>query len=92
MALFLASPLADYVTGEVFGINRGTSASRAYLPLSTPKSGWAVRRSLPPSALFRSQPIRTSPMSRSRTMISTNASSTKIVETALMVGSKLYSV
>jgi enoyl-[acyl-carrier-protein] reductase (NADH) len=38
MALFLASPLADYVTGEVFGINGGTSASRAYLPLSTPKS------------------------------------------------------
>jgi NAD(P)-dependent dehydrogenase (short-subunit alcohol dehydrogenase family) len=36
-ALFLASPYADWVTGEVFGINGGSSAGRTNLPLSTPK-------------------------------------------------------
>ena len=35
-ALFLASPYADYVTGEVLAVNGGTSAGRAFLPLSTP--------------------------------------------------------
>ncbi len=35
-ALFLASPFADYVTGEVLAVNGGTSAGRAFLPLSTP--------------------------------------------------------
>jgi NAD(P)-dependent dehydrogenase (short-subunit alcohol dehydrogenase family) len=37
-ALFLASPYADYVTGEVLAVNGGTSAGRAFLPLSTPRS------------------------------------------------------
>ncbi len=37
-ALFLASPYADYVTGEVLAVNGGTSAGRAFLPLSTPKA------------------------------------------------------
>lgn len=36
-ALFLASPLAEYMTGDVISINGGTSAGRANLPLSTPK-------------------------------------------------------
>jgi NAD(P)-dependent dehydrogenase (short-subunit alcohol dehydrogenase family) len=36
-ALFLASPLADYMTGEVLAVNGGTSAGRAFLPLSTPR-------------------------------------------------------
>lgn len=36
-ALFLVSSLAEYMTGEVLAINGGTSAGRAYLPLSTPK-------------------------------------------------------
>jgi 3-oxoacyl-[acyl-carrier protein] reductase len=36
-ALFLASPYADYVTGEVLAVNGGTSAGRAFLPLSTPR-------------------------------------------------------
>jgi NAD(P)-dependent dehydrogenase (short-subunit alcohol dehydrogenase family) len=35
-ALYLASPLADYVTGEVLAVNGGTSAGRPNLPLSTP--------------------------------------------------------
>ena len=36
-ALYLASPYADYVTGEVLSVNGGASAGRAYLPLSTPR-------------------------------------------------------
>ena len=35
-AMFLASPYADYMTGEVLAVNGGTSAGRAFLPLSTP--------------------------------------------------------
>ncbi len=38
-ALYLASPYADYVTGEVLSVNGGASAGRAYLPLSTPRPG-----------------------------------------------------
>jgi 3-oxoacyl-[acyl-carrier protein] reductase len=36
-ALFLASPYAEWVTGEVFGINGGSAAGRTNLPLSTPR-------------------------------------------------------
>ena len=35
--LFLASPLAEYMTGEVLAVNGGTSAGRTHLPLSTPR-------------------------------------------------------
>ena len=37
-ALFLASPYADYVTGEVLAVNGGSAAGRAFLPLSTPRA------------------------------------------------------
>jgi NAD(P)-dependent dehydrogenase (short-subunit alcohol dehydrogenase family) len=36
-ALYLASPLAEWMTGEVLAVNGGSSAGRAYLPYSTPK-------------------------------------------------------
>lgn len=38
-AIFLASPLADFITGEVLMVNGGSSAGRANLPLSTPREG-----------------------------------------------------
>jgi 3-oxoacyl-[acyl-carrier protein] reductase len=37
-ALFLASPFADYMTGEILAVNGGTSAGRAFLPLSSPRT------------------------------------------------------
>jgi len=37
-ALFLASPFAEYMTGEVLAVNGGTSAGRAFLPLSSPRT------------------------------------------------------
>ena len=36
-ALFLASPDADFITGEVLSVNGGSSAGRAVLPPSTPR-------------------------------------------------------
>jgi 3-oxoacyl-[acyl-carrier protein] reductase len=42
-ALFLASPLADYVTGEVLAVNGGASAGRSQLPLSTPREKGSAR-------------------------------------------------
>jgi NAD(P)-dependent dehydrogenase (short-subunit alcohol dehydrogenase family) len=38
-ALYLASPLAEWVTGDVLSVNGGSSAGRAFLPYSTPKPG-----------------------------------------------------
>jgi 3-oxoacyl-[acyl-carrier protein] reductase len=35
--LFLCSPLAEYMTGEVIAIHGGAFAGRTHLPLSTPK-------------------------------------------------------
>lgn len=35
-ALFLASPYADFITGDVLSVNGGSSAGRAFLPPSTP--------------------------------------------------------
>ncbi len=37
-ALFLASPFADFITGEVLMVNGGSSAGRAFLPPSTPRA------------------------------------------------------
>ncbi|HTU54169.1 MAG TPA: SDR family oxidoreductase, partial [Acetobacteraceae bacterium] len=34
--LYLASAMADYVTGEVFAVNGGAFAGRAYLPFNKP--------------------------------------------------------
>jgi 3-oxoacyl-[acyl-carrier protein] reductase len=35
-AMFLASPYADFITGEVLMVNGGSSAGRTFLPLSRP--------------------------------------------------------
>ncbi len=43
-ALFLASPLAEYITGDVLPVNGGSAAGRAHLPLSTPARALAARR------------------------------------------------
>jgi NAD(P)-dependent dehydrogenase (short-subunit alcohol dehydrogenase family) len=37
-ALFLASSYAAYMTGEVLAVNGGTSAGRAFLPFSSPRT------------------------------------------------------
>ncbi|HUG13954.1 MAG TPA: SDR family NAD(P)-dependent oxidoreductase [Thermomicrobiales bacterium] len=36
-AMMLASPYAEFITGEVLMVNGGSSAGRAFLPLSTPR-------------------------------------------------------
>ena len=43
-ALFLASEYADYVTGEVLGVNGGAAAGRSQLPLSTPPGAKKERK------------------------------------------------
>jgi hypothetical protein len=37
-AMFLASPMAEFITDKVLVVNGGFSAGRAFLPLSTPLS------------------------------------------------------
>jgi 3-oxoacyl-[acyl-carrier protein] reductase len=37
-ALFLASPLAEWMTGDVVSVDGGSSTGRTYLPFSTPRS------------------------------------------------------
>lgn len=37
-ALFLASPLAEWITGDVLAVDGGSSTGRTYLPFSTPRS------------------------------------------------------